>query len=588
MLTTLVFLLAASVVFVSISRRLGFGSILGYLIAGAVIGPSALRLVTDIHVIQEISEFGVLMLLFLIGLELRPQRIWLMRRAVFGLGAAQVFVTGAVLGTLIYLTMHLDPRGAYVLGLGLALSSTAIVLPLLGERDLLGSGSGRDAFAVLLFQDLASIPLVSVLPLLGDHGPTGPIWPPLLKGAAAVAVILFGGRYLVRPLFRIVGKIKTTEIFTATALLTIATAAVVADLAGLPMSLGAFAAGVILSESEYRHELQVDIEPFEGLLLGFFFVSIGMGANIGLAVSQPLTIAGAVLLLIVVKIVVAFALEQWRSRNIIRALRFALALPQGSEFGFVLFTAALAAGVLAKPAFDEAMLVVALSMAVSPLLFALSETFVVPRLLARAMPRREEKIDAAPAPVIIAGFGRVGQIVGRVMKMRKIAFNALDNDADNIDTVRRFGTKAFFGDPTRLELLRAVGAGDAKVLVVTLGDPVQSLQLVERAKEEFPHLRIYARARNRRHAHLLMNVGVDAIVRETFFSSLRLTEMVLQGLGLDEDDARRTVNAFRERDEKTLLLQQDIYDDEKKLIQSAKQAALELQQLFEDDAEAQV
>ena len=588
MLTTLVFLLAASVVFVSISRRLGFGSILGYLVAGAVIGPSALRLVTDIHVIQEISEFGVLMLLFLIGLELRPQRIWLMRRAVFGLGAAQVFVTGAVLGTLICFTMNLDARGSYLLGLGLALSSTAIVLPLLGERDLLGSGSGRDAFAVLLFQDLASIPLVSVLPLLGDHGPTGPIWPPLLKGAAAVAVILFGGRYLVRPLFRIVGKIKTTEIFTATALLTIATASVVADLAGLPMSLGAFAAGVILSESEYRHELQVDIEPFEGLLLGFFFVSIGMGANIGLAVSQPLTITGAVLLLIVVKIVVAFALEHWRSRNIVRSLRFALALPQGSEFGFVLFTAALAAGVLAKPAFDEAMLVVALSMAVSPLLFALSESFVVPRLLARSMPRREEKIDAAPAPVIIAGFGRVGQIVGRVMKVRKIAFNALDNDSDNIDTVRRFGIKAFFGDPTRLELLRAVGAEDAKVLVVTLGDPVQSLQLVERAKEEFPHLKIYARARNRRHAHLLMNVGVDAIVRETFFSSLRLTEMVLQGLGLDEDDARRTVHAFRERDEKTLLLQQDIYDDEKKLIQSAKQAALELQQLFEDDAEAQV
>jgi CPA2 family monovalent cation:H+ antiporter-2/glutathione-regulated potassium-efflux system protein KefB len=585
MLTTLVFLLAASVVFVSISRKLGLGSILGYLVAGAVIGPSGLRLVTDIHVIQEISEFGVLMLLFLIGLELRPQRIWLMRRAVFGLGAAQVFVTGAALGGLIFFAFGLEARGAAILGLGLALSSTAIVLPMLGERDLLGSGSGRDAFAVLLFQDLASIPLVSVLPLLGDHAATGPIWPPLLKGAAAVAVILFGGRYLVRPLFRTIGRIKTTEIFTATALLTIAGAAVVADLAGLPMSLGAFAAGVILSESEYRHELQVDIEPFEGLLLGFFFISIGMAANIGLAVSQPSTIALSVLGLVGMKLVIAFVLERLRGQNAIRALRFALALPQGSEFGFVLFGAALAAGVLAQPAIDKATLVVALSMAVSPLLFALSERFVVPRLIARAKPVREEPIDAAPAPVIIAGFGRVGQIVGRIMKARKIAFNALDNDADNIDTVRRFGSKAFFGDPTRLELLRAVGAQDAKVLVVTLGDPTQSLELVERAKEAFPHLRIYARARNRRHAHLLMNIGIEAIVRETFFSSLRLTELVLQGVGLDADDARRTVQAFRERDEKSLILQQDMYDDEKRLIQSAKQAARELEQLFEEDAE---
>lgn len=585
MLTTLVFLLAASVVFVSISRRLGLGSILGYLVAGAAIGPSGLRLVTDIHVIQEISEFGVLMLLFLIGLELRPRRIWLMRRAVFGLGAAQVFVTGGVLAVLICVTSRLDPRGGFVLGFGLALSSTAIVLPLLSDRDLLGSGSGRDAFAVLLFQDFASIPLVAALPLLGAHGATGPIWPPLLRGAAAVAVILFGGRYLVRPLFRIIGRIKTTEVFTATALLTVATAAVVADLADLPMSLGAFAAGVILSESEYRHELQVDIEPFEGLLLGFFFLSIGMAANIRLAIAQPGLIAGSVAALVGIKIVVAFALEKARGQHLVRSLRFALALPQGSEFGFVLFGAALAAGVLTQAALDTATLVVALSMAVSPLLFALSERFLVPRLIARAKPVRSEKIDAAPAAVIIAGFGRFGQIIGRIMKVRKIPFNALDNDADNIDTVRRFGSKAFFGDPTRLELLRAVGAAEAKILVVTLSDPTKSLELVERAKAEFPHLQIYARARNRRHAHLLMNIGVEAIVRETYFSSLRLTELVLQGIGLDAEDARHTVQTFRERDEKTLILQQDIYDDEKKLIQSAKQAAMELEQLFEKDAE---
>lgn len=585
MLTTIVFLLAASVVFVSISRRLGFGSILGYLVAGAVIGPSGLRLVTDVHVIQDISEFGVLMLLFLIGLELRPQRIWLMRRVVFGLGGAQMAVTGTVLGCLICLTTGLDLRGALVLGIGLALSSTAIVLPMLGERDLLGSGSGRDAFAVLLFQDIATVPIVAALPLLGDHGAaTGPLWPPLLKGAAAVAIIIFGGRYLVRPLFRIIGGVKTAEVFTATALLTVASAAVVADLAGLPMSLGAFAAGVILSESEYRHELQVDIEPFEGLLLGFFFVSIGMAANIGLAVAEPVRIAISVVTLVGIKAAIGFVLERLRAQPVARALRFALALPQGSEFGFVLFGAALAAGIVGKKVLDEATLVVALSMALSPLLFALSERFIVPRLIA-GVPRPPETIDTAPAPVIIAGFGRMGQIVGRIMRMRKITYNALDDDAAQVETVRRFGSKAFFGDPTRLELLRAVGADQAKVLVVTLDDPAQSIALIERVKETFPHLKIYARARNRRHAHLLMNLGLAGIVRETFFSSLWLTELTLRGLGLDEAEARRTVNTFRERDEQALVLQKDFYDDERQLIQSAQQIAQELEQIFEEDAE---
>ena len=588
MLTTLVYLLAASVVFVSISRRLGFGSILGYLVAGVVIGPSALQLVTNVETIQNIAAFGVLMLLFLIGLELRPRRIWLMRRAVFGLGLAQVVVTGAALAGLIVWRTGMPPIGAGVLGLGLALSSTAIVLPMLGERDLLGSGSGRDAFAVLLFQDIASVPLVALLPLLGPHaGVAGPWWPPLLRAAVAMAVILVGGRWLVRPVFQIIGGIKTTEVFTATALLTVALAAVIADRAGLPMSLGAFAAGVILSESEYRHELRVDIEPFEGLLLGFFFTSIGMAANIGLAIAEPATIALSVMVLVVVKIAIAFGLERLRGQTIVRCVRFALALPQGSEFGFVLFGAALAAGVLHKPALEQATLVVALSMAVSPLLFALSETLLVPRLLALARPaRKDDLIEADPAPVIIAGFGRVGQIVGRVMRMRKIRFNALDDDADNIETIRRYGHKVFFGDPSRVELLRAVGADKASVLVVAVDDQAQALTLVARARAEFAHLKIYARARNRRHAALLLDLGIEAAVRETYFSSLRLTELVLQGLGLDAEDARNSVHTFRERDEKSLLLQRDIVDDEKALIQSAKDVARELEALFEDDAEA--
>ncbi len=586
MLTTIVYLLTASVVFVSLSRRAGFGSILGYLVAGAVIGPAALRLVTDVETIREIAEFGVLMLLFLVGLELRPQRIWLMRRAVFGLGAAQVVVTGSLLAAGIAWSSALDARESIVLGVSLAFSSTAIVLPMLGERDLLGGSAGRDAFAVLLFQDMATVPLAALVPLIGDHaGAAGPIWPPVLKALGAVALILLGGRYLVRPLFRLVGGMKTGEVFTATALLTVAAAAVVAGLAGLPMSLGAFAAGVILSESEYRHELQVDIEPFEGLLLGFFFISIGMSADLGLITSEPLKILGSVLALIAIKVGVAFALEYGLTRNRARSVRFSLALPQGSEFGFVLFSAALAAGVIGEHALGRATLVVALSMAVSPMLFAVSERYLVPRLRRPKRTIRDGLDDATPAPVIVAGFGRMGQIVGRVLRMRKIAFNALDDDADNVETIRRFGQRVFYGDPTRVELLRAVGADRAKILVVTLDDQAQVLSLVERAKAAFPHLQIYARARNRRHAHLLMEYDIAGIVRETFFSSLWLTELVLRGVGLDAEDARRTVQTFRERDEKALILQRDIYDDETKFIQSSKEVAEELEALFEDDNE---
>ena len=586
MLQILIYLLGASVICVPLARKLGFGSILGYLVAGMVIGPWGLRLVTDPSDIAHISEFGVLMLLFLVGLEMRPQRMWLMRRAVFGFGLAQVFVTGVLLSALL-VAFHLDWRAALVLGVGGALSSTAIALPLLGERDLLNTTSGRDAFAVLLFQDLASVPLVALVPLLG--GATaggGALWLAAAKAVLAVAAILVVGRLLVRPVFRAVGGAKTREIFTMLALLVVVGAAGLTGLAGLPMSLGAFAAGMILSESEYRHELQADIEPFEGLLLGFFFLTIGMTADLGLFVATPVSILVAVIALMIVKIVVVFALQRLRGRNAVIALRAALALPQGSEFGFVLFGAALAAGVLPKVDLDRATLVVAVSMALGPILFAVSERVVIPRLRPETI-RPDEPVDVRPAPVIICGFGRFGQIVGRILKSRNIRFNALDPDADNIEAVRRFGSKAFFGDPTRMELLRSVGAAEARILVIALPDMEQSLKVAADAKVEFPHLRIYVRARNRRHAHRLMDLEVAGIVRELFFSSLRLTELVLQEMGFPDDEARRTVQAFRVHDERQLLTQHPIYEDERRLIQTTKEAAAELNDLFENDSIAQ-
>ena len=583
MLVTLVALLAAAVLLVSLSRRLGLGSILGYLIAGLVIGPSGLRLVTDVESISEISELGVLMLLFIIGLELRLPRVWAMRRSVFGLGTAQVLVTGAALGAVTYWA-GAGWTGAAILGLGLALSSTAIVLPLLAERNLLALSSGRDSFAVLLFQDLASVPLIALVPLLAGHHPDGPIWIALLKAAGAVAVILLGGRFLLRPVFAAIGGARTREVFTATALLIVLGAAALAGGAGLPLSLGAFAAGVVLAESEYRHELQADIEPFEGLLLGFFFMSVGMSTDIALIAREPARIAIGVALLVVVKALLAFGLGRLRGQNPVTAIRFGLAIAQGSEFAFVLFGAAVAAGALDKSAVERATLVIALSMLISPLLFAASERWLIPRLMQKA-PRPASRIEEArPAPVVICGFGRFGQIVGRVLLMRGIKFNALDSEPGNVETVRRFGYLAFYGDPTRLELLRAVGAETAKVIVVALPDAEAVVKVSQLAREHFPQAKIYARARNRRVAHSLLDVGVHDFVRETFLSSLRLGELVLVGLDFDEEDARRTVEAFRQRDEQMLLAQHAFYDDETKVIQTAAQVSAELNSLFEADA----
>ena len=456
---------------------------------------------------------------------------------------------------------------------------------MLAERELLSSGAGRDAFSVLLFQDLASIPLIALAPMLASQGAQAGAPDPMgmVKAVAAIAVILLGGRFLVRPLFRLVGGYKTREVFTATALLVVAGAAALAELAGLPMSLGAFAAGVVLSESEYRHELQADIEPFEGLLLGFFFISVGMSANTRLALAEPWLIVNGVLVLLAVKAVIGYALGRLKGQSKVAAIRFALALPQGSEFAFVLFGAALAAHALDKPQVDRATLIVAMSMFVSPVLFALSERFLIPRLIA-SKTRPFDSMDGAKAqPVVICGFGRMGQIVGRVLKMRGIPFNALDADADNVDTVRKFGHTAYFGDPTRLDLLRAVGVGEARLLVVTLGDVAESMKLVETVRRHYPDLRILARARNRRHAHLLMDQGVGLIVRETYYSSLKLSEMTLAELGVDPDDAKRTIRTFHLHDEALLDSQQAIYKDEKQLIQTGAQAAEELRTLFEAD-----
>ena len=582
MLITLVILLGATAIAVTLTRRVGLGSILGYLLGGIVIGPSGLGLVTDVHQIAGVSDLGIIMLLFLIGLELRPHRLWLMRKALLGLGPGQ-FVPTAVLIALLARAAGLDWPEAAVLGAGFALSSTAIVLPMLRERNLLAGPAGRDAFAVLLFQDIVFIPLVALVPLLATGQlPTHVPWLLVLRAFVAVAAILVGGQFLLRPVFAAVGGARTPELFTATALLVVLGTAALAEWAGLSASLGAFIAGVLLSDSEYRHELQADIEPFQGLLLGFFFISVGMSADIELAVSHPLAVAVAVVALVGGKAAIAFALGFLKRDTVQSGIRFALSLSQGSELTFVLFAAADGFGVLPHAIAAFATLAVALSMVLTPLLFAASERLVIPRFGRRAPPPAD-KIPASEPPVLICGFGRMGQIVGRILRMQQIPFIALDRSPTQIAVVRRFGEKVYFGDPTRAEVLRAAGAETARVLVVVPDGMEDTLTIVETAKRNFPHLRILARARNRRAAHLLMDRGITRMVRETFFSSLRLSEMVLRDLGLAAAEARRTVQVFAEHDERVLLRSHAIYTDERQLIQTAQQAADELASLLSAD-----
>jgi len=587
MFVTLVILLAAIAIAVPASRYLGLGSILGYLVAGAVIGPSGFGLITNVGQIGAVAALGVTMLLFLIGLELRPHRLWVLRKAVFGMGLGQMLPTALLIACLAHLAGALWPA-AIVLGIGLALSSTAIVLPMLTERNLLPSTAGRDSFAVLLFQDMAAIPVLALVPLLAGHSVSGhAALVELVRAVAVIAAILVGGGLLVRPLFRMVGYAKSPEVFTATALLLVVGTAALADWAGLSASLGAFMAGVLVSDSEYRHEIQADIEPFEGLLLGFFFMSVGMSADLSLGIHHPGLIVALVLGLIGLKGVIAFLVSYIRRRMLAPAIRFAVALPEGSEFSFVLFASAVAAGALDKPLAGIATLVVALSMMLTPILFAGSERFILPRIeqrKGRPAAAFDAKLEQAKSEaVIICGFGRFGQIIGRVLTLQGIAYVALDKSQEQVDIVRRFGNRVFYGDPTREQVMRAAGAEQAKVLVIALDEMEASLQVAQMVRVKFPHLHVLARARNRRHVHLLMDAGVEEIVRETFFSSLRLTELLLERLDVPAAQAARAIALFRAHDERILTETHAIAQDEQRLIQTQQEARQELMDLFESD-----
>ena len=578
-------LLAAAVLTVSVFRFLRLSSILGYIAAGLIIGPWGLNLIGDIGNITRVSEFGVVLLLFVIGLELQPTRLWVMRRLVFGLGTAQVLVCTLALAALAY-ALGQTPVAAAVVGFGLSLSSTPLVLQVLAERKQLHAQHGRAAFGILLFQDLAVLPVLAVLPLLGAQGGAQTAqaawWAGLLKLLAVVGIVV-GGRLLLRPALRVVARVQVGEVFTAAALLTVIATALLANAAGLSGSLGAFLAGVLLADSEFRHELEADLEPFKGLLLGLFFISVGMRANLDLLALELPTLLLVTAGFLGVKIAVVRVLGGLAGQKRDTAWRLAFALPAGGEFAFVLFILAARQQLLDARTADLLVLAVTLSMMLGPLLLIVYEAFATRWLLPPQRPY--DAIDAHETPVIIAGFGRFGQIVGRVLRVKGIPFTALDSSQTHVDFVRRFGNEVYYGDASRLDLLRAAGAASARFLVLAIDDTEASTRTAVLVREQFPHLRIFARARSRQHVFALMDAGVENIVRETYGSSLELATSILEALGETPAAAREAVRRFRAHDEATLAKQYAVKEDDIKFLATSREAAQQLEKLFESDRE---
>ena len=575
--------LAAAVLAVPLAKRLGLGAVLGYLLAGMAIGPWGLRLINGVEQMLHFSEFGVVMLLFLIGLELDPKRLWSLRRPIFGWGGLQVGAcTAALFGAALALGAHW--RTALIAALGLSLSSTAIALATLEERKLKATAAGSAGFSILLFQDIAAIPMIALIPLLGAVPLAGhaPGWLIALKAAAVVALLVLCGRFLLRPLLRIIANTGMREIFTAFALLLVIAIGALMQWVGMSMALGTFLAGVLLADSEYRPALETDLEPFKGLLLGLFFIAVGMTVDLGLLLERPLLVSSLVLGFLAIKSAVLYLLGM--RFDIARGQRvlFALLLAQGGEFAFVVFGAAASARIFTAPIASLLVLVVALSMVATPLLLLLYDKLVAPRLRLLGQ-RPDDSIEAQDSPVIIAGFGRFGQIIGRLLLANRIHATVLDHDPDQVDLLRKFGFNVFYGDATRSDLLRAAGASSARMIVVAIDDVTDSLALVDAVKQHFPHLKILARARNVSHYYRLMDRGVTILERETFEAALQLGGKVLQELGYASERANNVVQRFREHNFKALEAVYPHYQDQQQMISMSKQGRQELEEMFARD-----
>lgn len=579
-------LLAALALAAPLARWFGMAAVLGYLFAGVLIGPfgfGALFSVNQAKEVLHIAEFGVVLLLFLIGLELRPKRLVAMRSAIFGLGTAQVVLTALALAG-VGIALGFSWQSSLFAGAALALSSTAFALQVLEENGELATRHGRLGFSVLLFQDLAAIPLIALAPFFAvsaADAATSIDTTAFLKGLSTIAGVVIVGRFALDYLLRLVALSGVKEAMTAAALLTVVGVTLIMQQAGLPASLGAFIAGALLAESSYRHQLEADIAPFEGLLLGMFFAAVGMSLDLGLLVSRPGLIFGMTVALIAIKAIILYALGRWQGLEAGPSRRLAFALAQGGEFAFVLLSVATANKIFGKAMADILSVVVTLSMALTPLMLILER---------RLFPKRDgaqkayDTLPEADGHVVLAGFGRFGQITARILRAKGIPFTALDINAEQVELVRRFGNTAFYGDASRPEILEAAQIGKSRAFVLAIDDVEAGLRIAEHVKTRYPKIPIYARARDRAHAYRLLDLGITTIRRETFLSALDLTQQLLTGLGFSDSSAKRTVQTFKTHDERRLFEDYKLASDTEKLLERARSDSVRLEKLFQEDA----
>lgn len=575
--------LGAALILVPLGKRLGIATVLGYLFTGIILGPSVLNIANDSTMIQHLAEFGVILLMFLIGLELRPQRLWEMRHSIFVVGGAQVLVSSLILMATLWLLFQQHLTASFTIGFALALSSTAFVLQLLSEKQQLNSTHGQQVFSILLFQDIAAIPLLAVIPMLAGGESTH-------HGIAYFAAIIatFSGlfllsRYVMRPFFRFIVQSGATELVTAAGLFIVIGVVMLMDVLGISTTLGAFLTGVLLADSEFRHELEASITPFKGLLLGLFFMTVGMTTPLALIIDQPLLIIGGAVLLILIKALSMLAVARYYRYNWQQSALIAACLAQGGEFAYVILAVAKSEKVITDALLNPVTLIVTVSMAMTPIVFWLVERWIVPRFEQQQEPEYDDIPNQHP-PMLIAGFGRVGQIVARLAHMQRIPFTAIDNNLDRIDFVRKFGGKLYYGDATQPELLRSAGIQTAKIFVLAIDDVEVSMNVARHIRLNYPQLTLLVRARDRYHMHLLKDLGIEYIWRETYLSSLGIAYRALCLLDIPEQQAQDSIELFRDYDERLIAEQQRIYTDEQKVYESYRNFLAELEHLFESDS----
>ncbi|RPE01385.1 glutathione-regulated potassium-efflux system protein KefB [Candidatus Pantoea deserta] len=579
LLTAGVIYLVAAVLIVPVAARLGIGAVLGYLLAGIAIGPWGLGFISDVEEILHFSELGVVFLMFIIGLELNPAKLWALRRSIFGVGAAQVLISAGILGALLWLS-DFSWQAAVIGGIGLAMSSTAMALQLMRDKGMNRSEAGQLGFSVLLFQDLAVIPALALVPLLAGSDSGNIDWMKIGMKVLAFAGMLVGGRYLLRPIFRFIAASGVREVFTAAALLLVLGSALFMDALGLSMALGTFIAGILLAESEYRHELEVAIDPFKGLLLGLFFISVGMALNLGVLYTHIVEILLGVLILVTVKTLVLYVLARVYGLRSSERQQFAGVLSQGGEFAFVLFSAASSAHLFSGDQLPLLLVTVTLSMMTTPLLMQ-----AIDRLLARRFNESDEDsekpfVEDDQPQVIVVGFGRMGQVVGRLLMANNKRITVLERDISAVSLMRKYGYKVYYGDATELELLRAAGAGSAQSIVITCNEPEDTMAIVHLCQQHFPQLEIVARARGRVEAHELLQAGVTQFSRETFSSALELGRKALISVGMHPHQAQRAQLHFRRLDMRMLRELMPNHTDNAQ-ISRVREARRELEDIFQ-------